>query len=163
MVKAYGIVCFIAVAMFVSAKVNAEQRISVSGPIHFVADPAGMVPMDKGHSIVLARWNGIATHQDPSAPWNHTRVDCVGMIDAKPDGVWEASGYCMHTDPDGDQWVGKWRNGSAMNGQYVFEAYKGVSGKYIGATGGGVGTCKDLGEAPRGTTVCVNKGDLVIK
>jgi hypothetical protein len=87
----------------------------------------------------------------------------VGTVDAKPDGSWDASGYCMHTDRDGHQWVGKWRNGSAMNGQYVFEAHSGVSGKDLGATGGGVGTCTELNTGARGTSVCVNKGDLVLK
>jgi hypothetical protein len=85
------------------------------------------------------------------------------MVDAKPDGSWAASGYCMHTDRDGHQWVGKWRNGSAMNGKYVFDAYQGVSGKYVGAGGGGVGTCTELSTGTRGTSVCVNEGELVIK
>jgi hypothetical protein len=147
--------------VLVAPTVWAGERISVTGPIHFVADHAAAVEMEKGHTVVLARWNGIASHQDPAAPWNHTKVDCVGMIDALPDGGWSANGYCMHTDRDGHQWVGKWRNGSAMNGRYGFEAFKGVSGKYLGATGGGVGTCTELSQGSRGTSVCVNEGELV--
>lgn len=163
MTKRHSIAWLAVACMFALATTaGAGGGLSVSGPIHFVADHAGVVQMEKGHSVILARWNGIATHEDPSAPWHHTKVDCVGMVDARPDGGWDASGYCMHTDRDGDQWVGKWRNGSAMNGEYVFEAYHG-SGKYVGATGGGIGTCSELSPGPKGTSVCVNKGDLALK
>ncbi len=164
MTKRYSIACLMVAAIFpVATSANAAERISVSGPIHFVANHAAAVSMEDGHSVILARWNGIATHENPATPWHHTKVDCVGMIDARSDGSWDASGYCMHTDRDGEQWVGKWRNGSVMNGQFVFEASKGVSGKYVGASGGGVGTCTELSPGPRGTSVCVNEGDLVLK
>lgn len=153
-------ICLLACA---TSAAGAAERISVSGPIHFIADHAAVVSLEKGHSIILARLNGIATHQDPSAPWHHTKVDCTGLVDARADGSWEASGYCMHTDRDGHQWVGKWRNGSAMNGQFVFEVSSGVSGKYSGATGGGTGTCTELSPGLRGASVCVNKGELVIR
>lgn len=142
---------------------EAAERISVSGPIYFVADPAGAVELEKGHSVILARWNGVATHEDKASPWHQTRVDCVGVIDARANGTRDASGYCMHTDRDGHQWVGKWRHGSAQNGQGLFEAFQGVSGKYVGASGGGVVTCSELSAGPRGVNVCVNKGDLVIE
>ncbi len=146
-----------------ATSVWAADQISVSGPIHFVADHAGVVEMEQGHSVVLGRWNGIASHADPSSPWHHTKVDCVGMVDVQADGTWAASGYCMHTDRDGDQWVGQWRNGSALNGRYVFDAHLGVSGKYVGATGGGTGSCTELSAGMRGTSVCVNEGALKIK
>ena len=46
---------------------TAAERISVSGPIYFIADPAGVVEMEKGHSVILARWNGIASNEDRSS------------------------------------------------------------------------------------------------
>lgn len=163
MVNRFSMPCLVLVMSALSIATEAAERISVSGPIYLIADPAGVVEMEKGHSVILARWNGVATHEDKSSPWNQTRVDCVGMIDARSNGTWDASGYCMHTDRDGHQWVGKWRNGSTQNGQGAFEAFQGVSGKYVGATGGGVVTCTDLSAGPRGASVCVNKGELVIK
>lgn len=163
MVNRYSIAWLMLAMLPLPITSAAAERINVSGPIYFIADPAGVIEMEKGHSVMLARWNGVATHENQSSPWNQTRVDCVGMIDARSNGTWDASGYCMHTDRDGHQWVGKWRNGSAQNGQGVFEASQGVSGKYVGATGGGVVTCTDLSTGPRAASVCVNKGELVIK
>jgi hypothetical protein len=163
MINRFSMAWLVLVMSAMSLASEAAERISVSGPIYFIADPAGAVEMEKGHSVLLARWNGVAAHEDKSSPWNQTRVDCVGMIDARSNGTWDASGYCMHTDRDGHQWVGKWRNGSSQNGQGAFEAFQGVSGKYIGATGGGVVTCTELSAGPRGSSVCVNKGELVIK
>jgi len=141
---------------------TAGDTVSMESAQYYIQDHAGMIEMEDGHSIIFARWYGTQVNEDASSVMHHAKLDCAGMIDARPDGSWDANGYCMHTDRDGDQWVGKWRNGSAMEAA-VYEIYNGVTGKYVGASGGGTAKCTDLVTGSRGNTVCDITGEIALK
>jgi hypothetical protein len=141
---------------------SAGERVSMISEQYYISDHADAIELEDGHTIILARLYGTQVSADTSSPMHQAKVDCTGFVDIRPDG-WDASGYCMHTDRDGDRWVGKWRNGSAMK-EGVYEVYHGTSGKYVGATGGGTNTgCTDLTGGPRGNTVCNITGEIVLK
>ena len=141
---------------------GAGERVSMVSEQYYIADHADAITMEDGHTIILARWYGTQVSADPTSAMHQAKVDCTGLVDLRPDG-WDANGYCMHTDRDGDQWVGKWSNGSSMK-EGVYKVYHGTSGKYVGATGGGTNTgCTDLNGGPRGNTVCNITGEIVLK
>ncbi len=141
---------------------NAGETVSMKSGQYYIQDHAGSFEMGEGHTIIFARWYGTQVNQDAGSAMHHARLDCTGMIDARPDG-WDANGYCMHTDRDGDQWVGKWRNGSSMDSG-AYEVFRGVSGKYVGASGGGtVTSCTDLVAGPRANMVCDVDGEIVLQ
>ena len=140
---------------------NAGKSISWEGVQYYAGGQIQTVPMEEGHSLILAKWEGIHASRDPSSPVHLIRLECAGAIDAKRDGSFEANGYCMHTDREGDKWVGRWWNNNKMP-VARFEVFHG-SGKYAGATGGGTAKCTPLKAGTLDTMVCEQTGSIELK
>ena len=140
---------------------NAGKSISWEGVQYYAGGQIQTVPMEEGHSLILAKWEGIHASRDPSSPVHLIRLECAGAIDAKRDGSFEANGYCMHTDREGDKWVGRWWNNNKMP-VARFEVFHG-SGKYAGATGGGTAKCTPLKAGTLDTMVCEQTGMIELK
>jgi hypothetical protein len=116
--------------------------------------------LDSSDSIVK-EWRAIHAAKDPSSPTHLTRLECYGFIDARPDGSFNADGYCNHWDRDGHLWVGHWWNNSKLKvGQYEVVAGE---GKYAGATGGGTANCAFLKPGPDPQAACEITGTIELK
>jgi hypothetical protein len=60
-----------------------------------------------------------------------SHLDCLITTEIMPDKSFKSSGYCSHTDRDGDKWIDRhWNDSTMQKGRYEI---KGVSGKYIEA------------------------------
>jgi hypothetical protein len=60
-----------------------------------------------------------------------SHLDCLITTEITPDKSFKSSGYCSHTDRDGDKWIDRsWNDSTMKKGRYEV---KGVSGKYKGA------------------------------
>ncbi|MEQ1883093.1 MAG: hypothetical protein ABL878_19235 [Burkholderiales bacterium] len=140
---------------------HAGKSISWEGVQYYAGGQIQAVQMEEGHSIILARWEGIHASKDTTSPVHLIRLECAGSIDARRDGTFEANGYCMHTDRDGDKWVGRWWNNNKMP-VAKFEVFHG-SGKYAGATGGGTAKCTPLKPGTIDTMVCEQTGTIELK
>lgn len=158
-----NIVCLaiLGIAVLV-APATAGERLPIIGTESYLVDPAESVQFEEGHMVILGRWIGSFMSDDPSSPLHHDSIDCVGMVDALADGSWGASGYCMNTDLEADQWVGKWENSSAADGVATYTVI-GVSGKFAGATGGGTSSCTELAQGPKSRLVCEQNGEMILK
>ena len=140
---------------------NAGKSISWEGVQYYAGGQIQTVPMEEGHSLILAKWEGIHASKDPASAVHLIRLECAGTIDAKRDGTFDANGYCMHTDREGDKWVGRWWNNNKMP-VARFEVFHG-SGKYAGATGGGTAKCTPLKAGTLDTMVCEQTGMIELK
>ena len=140
---------------------NAGKSISWEGVQYYAGGQIQTVPMEEGHSLILAKWEGIHASKDPASPVHLIRLECAGTIDAKRDGTFDANGYCMHTDREGDKWVGRWWNNNKMP-VARFEVFHG-SGKYAGASGGGTAKCTPLKAGTLDTMVCEQTGMIDLK
>jgi hypothetical protein len=140
---------------------NAGKSISWEGVQYYAGGQIQAIPMEDGHSVILAKWEGVHASKDPTSPVHLIRLECAGAIDARRDGSFEANGYCMHTDRDGDKWVGRWWNNNKMP-VGKFEVFHGA-GKYAGATGGGTAKCTPLKPGAMDTMVCEQTGMIELK
>ena len=140
---------------------NAGRSISWEGVQYYAGGQIQATSLEEGHNIILAKWEGIHASKDPSSPVHLIRLECAGSIDAKRDGTFEASGYCLHTDRDGDKWVGKWWNNNTMPATR-FDVFHGT-GKYAGATGGGTAKCIPLKPGSLDTMVCEQTGAIQLR
>jgi len=140
---------------------DAGKSVSWEGVQYYAGGQIQAIQMEEGHSVILARWEGIHASKDTNSPVHLIRLDCAGSIDARRDGSFEANGYCMHTDRDGDKWVGRWWNNNKMP-VAKFEVFHG-SGKYAGATGGGTAKCTPLKAGAMDTMVCEQTGMLELQ
>ncbi len=79
----------------------------------------------KGHSLTLIKAKGFGTVTNPPS-----QVDCYGTVESLPDKTFKASGYCVHTDRDGDRVADRWWADSSMpKGKWEDV---GISGKWKG-------------------------------
>ena len=140
---------------------NAGKSISWEGVQYYAGGQIQAIPMEDGHSVILAKWEGVHASKDPASPVHLIRLECAGAIDARRDGSFEANGYCMHTDRDGDKWVGKWWNNNKMPAAR-FDVFHGT-GKYAGATGGGTAKCTPLKPGTIDMMVCEQTGSIEVK
>jgi hypothetical protein len=93
-----------------------------------------VLPLDEGHAIVLWKGKGV-TLSAPDKPWHMSHLECVSTTEIMADKSFKTTGYCSHTDRDGDKWIDRnWQDSTMQKGRYEV---KGVSGKYKGghATG----------------------------
>ena len=140
---------------------NAGKSVSWEGVQYYAGGQIQTIPMEDGHSVILAKWEGVHASKDPTSPVHLIRLECAGAIDARRDGSFDANGYCMHTDRDGDKWVGRWWNSNKMP-VGKFEVFHGA-GKYAGATGGGTAKCTPLKPGAMDTMVCEQTGSIELK
>jgi hypothetical protein len=94
------------------------------GQIYFVCEGSTLA-LEEGHSLTLTKAKGLGTLTNPP-----TQVDCYGTFESMPDKSWKASGYCVHTDRDGDKIADRWWVDSSMpKGKWEDV---GISGKWKG-------------------------------
>ena len=139
----------------------AGKSISWEGVQYYAGGQIQAISMEDGHSVILAKWEGVHASKDTTSPVHLIRLECAGAIDARRDGSFDANGYCMHTDRDGDKWVGKWWNNNKMPATR-FDVFHGT-GKYAGATGGGTAKCTPLKPGTIDTMVCEQTGMIELK
>jgi len=93
--------------------------------------------LEDGHSLTLIKSKGFGTVMNPP-----TQVDCYGTFESMPDKTFKASGYCVHTDRDGDKIADRWWADSSMpKGKWEDV---GISGKFKGIHKGGNYVYTDL-------------------
>jgi len=99
---------------------------SQSGQNIFTCE-ASVLPLDEGHALISWKGKGVQVTAAGS-PDHMSRIDCAGTMESMADKTFKASGYCLHTDRDGDKWIDRWWNDSTMKtGRWE---YTGVSGKW---------------------------------
>ena len=155
---------YLAIGLALSAQgsiANAGKSVSWEGVQYYAGGQIQAIPMEEGHAVVLAKWEGIHVSKDPASPVHLIRLECAGVIDSRRDGSFDANGYCMHIDRDGDKWVGKWWNSNKMP-VGKFEVFHGA-GKYAGATGGGTAKCTPLKPGAIDTMMCEQTGMIELK
>ena len=145
----------------VGSPANAGKSVSWEGVQYYAGGQIQTIPMEDGHSVILAKWEGVHASKDLTSPVHLIRLECAGAIDARRDGSFDANGYCMHTDRDGDKWVGKWWNNNKMPAAR-FDVFHGT-GKYAGATGGGTAKCTPLKPGTVDMMVCEQTGSIELK
>ena len=93
--------------------------------------------LEEDHSLTLIKAKGFSTLMNPP-----THVDCYGTSESMPDKSWKASGYCVHTDHDGDKVLDRWWADSTMpKGKWEDT---GISGKFQGVRKSGNYVYTDL-------------------
>jgi hypothetical protein len=86
-----------------------------------------VLPLDEGHSLILWKGKGVQVTA-VNSPDHMSYIDCAGTVESMTDKSFKASGYCLHTDREGDKWTDRWWNDSTMKtGRFE---YIGVSGKW---------------------------------
>jgi hypothetical protein len=99
------------------------------------------VSLDEGHSLTIFSGKGVLVSV-PGSPDHMSSIECLGTVENMPDKSFKASGYCSHTDRDGDKWIDHWWNDSSMKkGRWE---QTGVSGKYKGPRSTGSFVYTDL-------------------
>jgi len=89
-----------------------------------ICEPSTLA-LEEGHSLTLVKSKGLSTGMTPPG-----QVDCHGSVETMPDKSFKASGYCVHTDRDGDKIVDRWWADSSMpKGKWEDV---GISGKWKG-------------------------------
>jgi hypothetical protein len=112
-----------ALAMFLPLNVLAVDY-PAKGQNYLVCE-ASTLALEEGHALTLFKAKGFGTITNPP-----TQVDCYGSIESMPDKTFKASGYCVHTDRDGDKVADRWWADSSMpKGKWEDV---GISGKWKG-------------------------------
>ena len=79
--------------------------------------------LEEGHSLTLFKGKGFSTLMNPP-----TQIECYGAVETLSDKSFKASGYCVHTDRDGDKIADRWWADSSMpKGKWEDT---GISGKF---------------------------------
>jgi hypothetical protein len=85
------------------------------------------ISLDEGHSLTTFSGKGVLVSVPGSAD-HMSSIECVGTVENMPDKSFKASGYCSHTDRDGDKWIDhRWNDFSMKKGRWE---QTGISGKY---------------------------------
>ena len=93
--------------------------------------------LEEGHSLTLFKGKGFSTLMNPP-----TQIECYGSVETLPDKSFKASGYCVHTDRDGDKIADRWWADSSMPKGKWEDA--GISGKFKGVRTSGNYVYTDL-------------------
>lgn len=93
--------------------------------------------LEEGHSLTLFKGKGFSTLMNPP-----NQIECYGAVETMPDKSFKASGYCVHTDRDGDKIADRWWADSSMpKGKWEDT---GISGKFKGVRTSGNYVYTDL-------------------
>ena len=65
---------------------------------NYIVCEASTLVLEEGHSLTLIKARGFGTVTNPPS-----HVECYGTVESMPDKSFKASGYCVHTDRDGDK------------------------------------------------------------
>ena len=122
------------------AAVKADTTIDDAGSLACVTDKWDEKEVAKGHK--LADWAArcIAIPDNPDAP-KYTE-ECAGKYEFRPDESWKGTAKCTWKFKDGDEVHDTFEEGSHLKeSTYVIT---GGTGKYQGASGGGIYSCETL-------------------
>ena len=109
-----------------------------------------VLPLEEGHAIVLWKGKGV-TLSAPDKPWHMSHLECFSTTEIMADKSFKTTGYCSHTDRDGDKWIDRnWHDSTMQKGRYEVT---GVSGKYKGARETGSFVATDLSSQSGCSTV----------
>jgi hypothetical protein len=94
------------------------------GQLYLVCEVSTLA-LEEGHSLTLFKGKGLNTVTNPPA-----QADCWGTLESMPDKSFKASGFCVHTDRDGDKIADRyWVDSSMPKGKWEDV---GISGKWKG-------------------------------
>ena len=128
-----------------AASGSASAQDAVNSGYNVLTCEVSILPLDAGHSIVIQKAKGV-TLSAPDKPWHMSRLECVSTTEMMADASFKTTGYCSHTDRDGDRWMDRnWQDSSMPRGRYEVT---GISGKYQGAHGSGSFVYTDLSSSP---------------
>lgn len=126
---------FTGLAMLLSLNALAVDY-PAKGQNYFVCEVSTLA-LEEGHSLTLIKSKGLGTVTSPP-----TQVDCYGTFESMADKSFKASGYCVHTDRDGDKISDRWWVDSSMpKGKWEDV---GISGKWKGTRKSGTYVYTDL-------------------
>jgi hypothetical protein len=127
---------------------HAGKIIDEAGALACVNDKWDETEPEKGHKVVDYAGRCVAVPVDPAAP-KYTE-ECVGKYEYMPDESWKGVGSCTWTFKDGDKVYDTFEEGSHLKDS----TYKitGGTGKYQGASGGGIYSQEMLTDALGGGT-----------
>jgi hypothetical protein len=104
---------------------------------NYIVCEASTLVLEEGHSLTLIKGKGFGTITNPPS-----HVECYGTVESMPDKSFKASGYCVHTDRDGDKIADRWWADSSMpKGKWEDV---GISGKWKGVRKSGNYVYTDL-------------------
>lgn len=104
-----------------------------------------VLSLEEGHSLIVWKGKGV-TLGDAHKPFHMSRLECITITDAMADKSFKSSGYCNHTDNDGDKWIDRsWQDSTMQKARYETT---GVSGKYKGGREEGSFVYTDLSRGP---------------
>src|SRR5688572_28928209 len=105
-----------------------QNALAIDYPVkgqNYTVCEASTLALEEGHSLTLFKAKGLSTVMNPP-----THIDCYGTFESLPDKSFKASGYCVHTDRDGDKIADRWWADSSMpKGKWEDV---GISGKWKG-------------------------------
>lgn len=120
---------------------GAWAQNAVNAGYNVVTCEITVLPLDDGHSMVVSKQKGVMLAA-PDKPWHMSQIDCLTTTEIMADKSFKSSGYCSHTDRDGDKWIDRhWQDSTMQKGRYEM---KGVSGKYKGGSETGSFVYTDL-------------------
>jgi len=122
------IAILLAASTFVISTGVLAQNRAHSGYNVFTCERS-VLQLEEGHSLVLWKGKGIQV-TDANSPDHMSHIDCFTTTEIMADKSFKSSGYCSHTDRDGDKWIDRnWNDSAMQKGRWEV---KGVSGKYKG-------------------------------
>jgi hypothetical protein len=129
-----------AAGIFVICTSALAQEAVNSGYNVFTCE-VSVLQLDEGHSLVFWKGKGV-TVTDARSPVHMSHLECFSTTEIMSDKSFKSSGYCSHTDRDGDKWIDRnWNDSTMKKGRWEMT---GVSGKYKGAHGTGSFVPTDL-------------------
>jgi hypothetical protein len=131
-----------------SGAVYAGQTINEAGAIACVNDKWDETEVEKGHKLVDYAGRCINIPNDPGS--EKVTEECVGKYEYMPDESWKGSGTCTRTHKGGDKSYDTWEEGSQLK-EYPYKV-TGGTGKYQGASGGGIYIYENLTDTLSGGT-----------
>jgi len=72
-----------------------------------------VLPLEEGHALIVWKGKGVQVTV-ANSPDNQSLIDGAATTENMADKSFKASGYCLHTDRDGDKWVDRWWNDSSL-------------------------------------------------
>ncbi len=125
--------------LVVSTSASAQGDVN-SGYDVFTCE-VSVLQLEEGHSLVVWKGKGVELSA-PDKPWHMSQLDCIDITEIMADKSFKSTGYCSHTDRDGDKWISRsWRDSTMQKGRYET---MGVSGKYKGGRDTGSFVYTDL-------------------
>jgi hypothetical protein len=140
--KSNQILLVLPAALFVlgNGDAIAGQTINAAGALACVTDKWDEKELENGRKIADFAGRCVAVPDDPAAP-KYTE-DCKIKYEFMPDEVWRATGTCTWNFKEGDKVYDTIEEGSHLK-ESVYKI-TGGTGKYEGASGGGIHSCETL-------------------